>query len=113
MGLAIRLAERPLVYVGGGGWTGAARSHIRAFAEASNLAVMCSFRRHDVFDNDHPNFVGEMGIGPDPRLVARVADADLIVAVGTRLGEMTTQGYRLMESPELTARRRTRELGAG
>ena len=93
-------AERPLVYVGGGGWTEAARSHIRAFAEASNLAVMCSFRRHDVFDNDHPNFVGEMGIGPDPRLVARVADADLIVAVGTRLGEMTTQGYRLMESPE-------------
>lgn len=93
-------AERPLVYVGGGGWTDIARSQFRAFAEANNLPVMCSFRRHDIFDNDHPNFVGEMGIGPDPRLVARVGEADLILAVGTRLGEMTTQGYRLFDSPE-------------
>ena len=93
-------AERPLVYIGGGGWTDAARSQIRAFIEASNLPVMCSFRRHDIFDNTHRNFVGEMGIGPDPRLVARVGEADLILAVGTRLGEMTTQGYRLIESPE-------------
>lgn len=90
-------AERPLMIVGGGGWTERARHDIVAFAAANGVPTCCTFRRHDVFDNEHPSFVGELGIGPDPALVARINAADLILAVGTRLGEIPTQHYRLLD----------------
>jgi acetolactate synthase-1/2/3 large subunit len=89
-------AARPLLIVGGGGWTARARTDIVAFAAANDLPACCTFRRHDIFDNAHPNFVGELGIGPDPALTARVRAADLLIAVGTRLGEIPTQGYTLI-----------------
>lgn len=90
-------AERPLMIVGGSGWSDRGRADIVTFAAASNLPTCCSFRRHDIFDNVHPNFIGDLGIGPDPALMARVSAADLIIAVGTRLGEIATQGYRLLD----------------
>ncbi|MGZ9033180.1 MAG: thiamine pyrophosphate-dependent enzyme, partial [Rhodospirillales bacterium] len=89
-------ARRPLLLVGGGGWTLEARADLQAFAVANGLPVCCAFRRHDVFDNADPLFVGELGIGANPALVARVKAADLVIAVGTRLGEITTQGYALL-----------------
>jgi acetolactate synthase I/II/III large subunit len=91
--------DRPLMLVGGGAWSDQARTDIIAFAEANNLPVCCSFRRHDLFRNDHPNFVGEIGIAPNPKLVERLNQADMLLVVGARLGEMTTQGYTLLNEP--------------
>ncbi len=92
-------AERPVMIVGGGGWTDEARDGILAFAEAHGLPTCCSFRRHDLFDNTHACFVGELGLGPNPALVKRVKEADVLLVVGARLGEMTTQGYTIVEAP--------------
>lgn len=90
-------ARRPLMLVGGGGWTDQARADIAAFASANTLPACCAFRRHDILDNDHPGFVGELGIAPNPELAARVKEADLLLTVGTRLGEIVTQGYTLID----------------
>lgn len=89
-------ADRPLLLVGGGGWTDRARADLQAFAVGNGLPVCCAFRRHDIFANAHPLFAGELGIGANPALTARVRAADLVIAVGTRLGEITTQGYTLL-----------------
>ncbi len=91
-------AKRPMTMVGGGGWTARACRQIVAFAGANNLPTCCSFRRQDVFDNDHPNYAGDLGTGANPKLVARVREADLLIVVGARLGEITTQGYTLLEA---------------
>jgi acetolactate synthase I/II/III large subunit len=106
--------QRPMMLIGGGGWTDSARADILAFAEANELPTCCGFRRHDCFDNDHPCFVGELGIGANPALVARVKSADLLLAVGTRMGEATSQGYTLFGTggPELVhVHPDARELG--
>jgi acetolactate synthase I/II/III large subunit len=92
-------AERPLVIVGGSGWDAASASAMQRFAEGWNLPVGCAFRRQDLFDNHHANYAGDVGIGINPRLAQRVTDADLILAVGPRLGEMTTGGYTLLAAP--------------
>ncbi|MFG6415211.1 thiamine pyrophosphate-binding protein [Roseateles sp. DC23W] len=92
-------AKRPLVIAGGGGWTPAATIALQAFAEAWQLPVGCAFRFQDLFDNAHPNYAGDVGIGINPKLAARVKDADLILAIGPRLGEMTTGGYTLLQAP--------------
>ena len=92
-------AERPVVLIGGRGWNRAARDGLVAFAEATGLPVCCAYRRHDIFDNGHPNFVGEVGGDPDPGLAKRVGEADLIIAVGTRLNSSTTQNFVLIEAP--------------
>lgn len=92
-------ADRPLVITGGGGWTERARADLARFADANGLAVACTFRRNDIFDNDHPSFVGALGIAPDPLLVNRIRGADLVIAIGTRLGEVPTQGYTLFGRP--------------
>jgi acetolactate synthase I/II/III large subunit len=92
-------ARRPLVVAGGPGWTEAAAAHLRALAEASRLPVAVSFRSQDVLDNRSPSYVGDLGVSPNPALAARVRAADLLVAVGPRLGEITTGGYRLLEAP--------------
>ena len=93
-------AKRPLLLVGGSGWDDAACARIRAFAEAWALPVACSFRRHDVVDNESAAFVGELGTGPNPKLLKRVRESDLLLVVGARLGEITTQGYDLVAVPE-------------
>ncbi|MDB5961187.1 MAG: thiamine pyrophosphate-binding protein, partial [Massilia sp.] len=92
-------AQRPLLLLGGATWTEAACADVKRFAEANRLPVACAFRFQDLFDNAHPNYIGDVGIGINPRLAARVKNADLIIAFGPRLGEMTTSGYSLIESP--------------
>ena len=92
-------AKRPLLMVGGSRWTDQARADVLQFAENIDLPVCCSMRRLDIIDNTHPCFVGEMGIAPNPNLLGRIKDADLLLVVGARLGEMTSQGYTLL-SPE-------------
>lgn len=92
-------AERPLMMVGGSHWSDQARADLMIFVENMDLPVCCSMRRLDIVDNHHPCFVGEMGIAPNPNLVERIREADLLLVVGARLGEMTTQSYSLL-SPE-------------
>jgi len=92
-------AERPMLMVGGSRWTPEARADILAFAQKMDLPVCCSMRRLDIVDNTDPCFVGEMGIAPSPNLLQRLKDADLLLVVGARLGEMTSQGYTLL-NPE-------------
>jgi len=92
-------AERPFVIAGGSGWTAASARALQAFAEAWQLPVGCGFRFQDSFDNRHPLYAGDVGIGINPRLAQRVRDADLVLAIGVRLGEMTTGGYTLLEAP--------------
>lgn len=92
-------AERPFLLAGGGGWTHAATEDLRAFVEATGLPVGASFRSKDLFDNLHPHYAGDVGIGPNPKLVERLKASDLIIAFGPRLGEMTTSGYELFKAP--------------
>jgi acetolactate synthase-1/2/3 large subunit len=92
-------AQRPFVIAGGSGWTESACADLRRFAEANALPVGCAFRFQDVFDNRHANYAGDVGIGINPKLAARIKDADLVVAIGPRLGEMTTGGYTLLAPP--------------
>ena len=95
----LRKAERPLMLVGGGGWTAEACGQLEAFAKAWNLPTACAFRFQDVFDNSHPNYVGEVGSTLGASLKQRFLDADLVLAVGVRLGEGTTRGYTLLTPP--------------
>jgi acetolactate synthase-1/2/3 large subunit len=95
----LRRAERPLAIIGGADWTPATSDALREFFEANELPAGAAFRRQDALDNDSPSYVGDIGIGINPKLAARVREADLLLAVGPRLGEMTTSGYTLLESP--------------
>ena len=92
-------AERPLVMLGGSGWSKDAVDEVQAFAENNNLPVTVSFRCQDRFNNNHPNYIGDMGIGANPKLIARMKDADVLLVLGARLGEMTTGGYDRLEVP--------------
>lgn len=93
-------SQRPLVIAGGGGWTPQAAQALQRFAENWRLPVTNAFRFQDTFDNHHPLYAGDVGIAINPRLAQRVKDADLILAIGPRLGEMTTGGYTLLEAPK-------------
>ncbi len=92
-------AARPLVIVGGSRWDRDACASLRRFAEGSGLPVACAFRHQDLFDNRHPNYIGDVGIGINPKLAERVRDADVLLVIGERLGEMTTSGYTLLAAP--------------
>ncbi|MBB5370570.1 MULTISPECIES: thiamine pyrophosphate-binding protein [unclassified Janthinobacterium] len=92
-------AQRPLLLLGGATWTPQACADLQRFAEANHLPVACAFRFQDLLDNAHPNYIGDVGIGINPKLAARVKQADLVIAIGPRLGEMTTGGYTLFASP--------------
>jgi acetolactate synthase-1/2/3 large subunit len=92
-------AKKPLVLIGGGGWNEQACADVQRFAEANQLPVSCAFRFQDLLDNEHPNYVGDVGIGINPKLAARVREADVILAIGPRLGEMTTSGYAIIAAP--------------
>jgi acetolactate synthase-1/2/3 large subunit len=92
-------AQRPLVILGGSGWTKDACADMRAFVEANHLPVACAFRFQDLFDNRHANYVGDVGVGINPILAERVRTADVLLVVGARMGEMTTSGYTLLDSP--------------
>jgi acetolactate synthase-1/2/3 large subunit len=92
-------AQRPLVIAGGGGWTPQSAQALQRFAENWKLPVTNAFRFQDTFDNHHPLYAGDVGIGLNPKLAQRVKDSDLLIAIGPRLGEMTTNGYTLIKSP--------------
>jgi acetolactate synthase I/II/III large subunit len=89
-------ARRPFVIVGGSGWDEGSCLALEQFAERWQLPVGCAFRFQDIFDNRHPNYAGDVGIGINPALAERIRNADLILAIGARLGEMTTGGYSLL-----------------
>ena len=92
-------AQRPFVIVGGNGWDAAACAAMQRFAENWKLPVGCAFRFQDLFDNSHPQYAGDVGIAINPKLAERIRRADLVLAVGPRLGEMTTGGYTLLQPP--------------
>ncbi|WP_296444903.1 thiamine pyrophosphate-binding protein [Rhodoferax sp. UBA5149] len=93
-------AERPLVIAGGGGWTVQAAQALQRFAENWKLPVGNAFRFQDTFDNHHALYAGDVGIGINPKLAQRIKDSDLVIAIGPRLGEMTSGGYTLLEVPK-------------
>jgi acetolactate synthase-1/2/3 large subunit len=92
-------AERPLMIVGGGSWSEQGCKDIVAFAEANGIPAACSFRRQDVIDNASENYIGDLSTSVAASLTKRVKEADLLLVVGARLGEITTQAYRVIESP--------------
>jgi acetolactate synthase-1/2/3 large subunit len=92
-------AKRPLAILGGGGWDAEPVRRIEAFALASGLPVAASFRRQDYFNNELPCYAGDAGVGINPNLAQRVKDADLLLLIGARLGEMPSSGYTLIDIP--------------
>lgn len=99
--IAARLdaAQRPVILAGGPGWSAASRAALHAIAVRGNVPVATSFRAKHLFDNTHSHYAGEAGIGVNPALRDALREADLILALGPRLGEMTTQSYELFEVP--------------
>jgi acetolactate synthase-1/2/3 large subunit len=99
LGALLAAAERPLVVAGEGGWTAETSRDVLAFCEASELPVASVFRCQDFVDNRSRCYVGVLGVAMDDRLADRLADADLVLAVGGRLGEVPTRRYTLLRSP--------------
>ena len=102
--VALRLkllpAQRPVMILGGSGWTDRAFDDIAEFAHVNRLPVTVSFRRQDLFDNESPCYIGDLSSSVDPNLTRRVEQADLLLVVGARLGEMTTRGYTTIRPPK-------------
>ena len=95
----LQAAQRPLVLLGGGGWDAKSCADLMRFAHGWQLPVACAFRFQDLYDNRDDHYIGDVGIGINPALAERIGAADLIVAIGPRLGEMTTGGYSLLQAP--------------
>ena len=97
-------SRRPLVILGGSGWSDEACARLAAFAQANTLSVVTSFRRQDLIDNEHSSYAGHLSLGIPAHLVNRIHSADLIIALGTRLGEVTTGGYQVLKPPRIPQR---------
>lgn len=95
----LRGAKRPLLMIGGGGWSADGVRNIQRFAENYNLPVVTTFRCQDLFNNFHSNFAGQSSLGMDKKVADLIADADVLIAVATRLGEFSTDNYTLIQSP--------------
>ncbi len=95
----LQAAQRPLLIVGGGGWTATDARRITAFAQQNNLPVIAGFRSQDIVDNRSDNYIGDMSLGGSRNLAARIKDADFLLVVGDRLGEVTTRGYSVINCP--------------
>jgi acetolactate synthase-1/2/3 large subunit len=93
----VAAAKQPLILLGGSRWTGEAQRNMIAWSERFGLPVATSFRRAALFPSDHPNYAGDVGIGPNPKLADRVKNADLLIMVGARFSEMPSSSYSLME----------------
>ena len=104
IGERLKRAERPILLLGGSNWTEEALTPLSAWCEASALPFALSFRRKDLINNDHPGYAGDIGVGANPKLVERLRQADLVLMLGARLGEMPSQGYTLF-TPEETAKK--------
>ena len=89
-------AHRPLIIIGGPHWSAGAANDLARFATAQGLPVALGFRRQDYLDNRHPNYAGDLNVGINPKLAARVRDADALLVIGSRLGDIETQGYTLI-----------------
>lgn len=98
----LEAARRPVLLSGGAGWNPEATTALTRFSEKHQVPVCTAFRRSDCFDNTHPHYIGELGLGPDPKLVERVQQSDLLIAVACRLGDMTTSNYRSLMPPDRT-----------
>lgn len=96
----LKASRKPLLLIGGGGWSTAASEHVKAFAEANQVPVAASFRCQDYLDNKHALYIGHVGIGIDPNLANRIKSCDLLIVLGPRLGEMTTSNYALLSPPQ-------------
>jgi acetolactate synthase-1/2/3 large subunit len=92
-------AARPMVIVGGTRWSVPAREAMHRFAERFDIPVATSYRRLPLFDPLHRCYAGDLGIGPNPKLVARIRDADILLLAGGRLGELASQAYTLLDIP--------------
>jgi acetolactate synthase-1/2/3 large subunit len=92
-------AERPMIVVGGSGWSDPLRQRLQDFVAAQNIPVANSFRCQDFFDNEHPAYAGDLGLGVNPALVRRIDEADCLLVIGARMGEMTTGGFSLLGIP--------------
>jgi len=97
-------AKNPMVIAGGGNWNSAACETLRSWANAQAIPVATSFRSQDVIDNLDPAFAGDLGIGANPALVKRIQEADILLVIGERLGEMTTAGYSILTVPQAKAK---------
>ena len=95
----LRDAQRPFLIVGNSGWNEAACNDLRRFVETQQIPVGCEFRSQDLFDNAHPCYAGDVGIGINPKLAQRIKESDLLIVLGGRLGEITTSGYELIAGP--------------
>jgi acetolactate synthase I/II/III large subunit len=92
-------AGRPLILIGGCNWTGAGQAALQRFAEASDIPVVAAFRYQDQFDNFSPSYAGEAGVGMPAHVKRLIREADTILAINVRFGEMTTDGYTLLSVP--------------
>lgn len=95
----LQSAQKPLVIVGGTGWTEAAQDDLKRFVSHFNLPVAASFRRQDVLDNRDPHYVGQLGLGVSPALAESLRQSDLLIVLGSRLSEVSSGGYALVTSP--------------
>ncbi|NBY71694.1 MAG: thiamine pyrophosphate-binding protein [Betaproteobacteria bacterium] len=95
-------AQKPMVIVGGGGWTPQAAQAMQRFAENWKLPVANAFRFQDTFDNLHPQYAGDVGLAINPKLAKRIQESDLLLVLGARLGEITTGGYDMLKPPRLS-----------
>jgi len=93
-------AKNPMILAGGGNWNEAACNSLRAWANREGVPVVTSFRSQDLIDNRDPCFAGDLGIAANPSLVKRIQEADVLLVIGERLGEMTTAGYSVLTPPK-------------
>ncbi len=100
----LQQAKRPFVLLGGFGWDQLGCEAIAQFAQNNHLPIGCAFRFQDLINNNHANYVGDVGIAINPLLAKRIEESDLILAIGPRLGEITTSGYSLIKAPKPTQR---------
>lgn len=98
-GQALRGAQKPLLLVGGSGWTDEACADLQRFAEANQLPVASTFRRQDLFHHESPSWAGDLGYSVDAKLARRLKECDFLIVVGARLNDVATQGYTLLDKP--------------
>ena len=99
LGRLLAAAEAPVAVLGGSRWTPEDVAAMARFAESWDLPVACSFRRQMLFDAHHPNYAGDIGLGPNPKLTARIASSDLVLLIGARFSENPSQGFSLFDIP--------------
>ena len=98
----LRKSKKPLFIIGGSGWTDRSCSKFHNFINENNIPVATSFRRQDLFDHKNENFAGSFGTSVSPKLIDSTKNSDLIIVLGARLGEMTTQGYSIISPQDIS-----------